>query len=316
LAKSGFKFTPDRAAGVSDFKRWAKSSQSPNEEAGGIDMAHWSLADIPWEQFDPTRVDPDLLKLVKAASLVERNAEEYGKYLVSVCRDDQELLAAAPQWVAEEVQHGMALGRWAQLADPSFDFDAAFDRFRSEITLPTNAAESVRGSRVGEFVARCMVESGTSSMYTALAERAEEPVLRAIAKKIAGDEFRHYKLFYTFVRRYQAEEPMSRWRRARIAWIRAAETEDDELAFAYYAANHRADGSYDRVRYNRLYAYRAYQLYRFGHLERAVAMGFKAAGLKPHGLLNRLVARGAYGFMRWRVARIGRAEARLAAAAA
>lgn len=254
-----------------------------------------------------------MVKIVKAAALVERNAEEYGKYLSSVFRDDLEFVKLVPQWVAEEVQHGMALGRWARLAEPGFEFDAAFDCFKSEIKLPTTASESVRGSRIGEFVARCMIESGTSSMYSALAEAADEPVLREIAKKIAGDEFRHYKLFFTFVKRYQDVERLGVWGRAKIAWKRAFETEDDELAFAYYAANHRADGPYDRDRYNRLYAMRAYRLYRYGHLERAVAMGFKAAGLRPHGPLNSLVSMLAYGYMRWRVARIGRQEARLAA---
>ena len=36
-------------------------------------MVSWTLDDIPWETFDPARVDPELLKLVKAASVVEHN---------------------------------------------------------------------------------------------------------------------------------------------------------------------------------------------------------------------------------------------------
>ena len=35
---------------------------------------------------------------------------------------------------------------------------------------------------------------------------ADEPVLKVICHKIAGDEFRHYKLFYTHLQRYLAKE--------------------------------------------------------------------------------------------------------------
>ncbi len=274
-------------------------------------MPQWSIDDIAWERFDPAKVDPGIVPVIKAASLVERNAEEYGKYLVSVFRDDPEFVAAAWQWVEEEIQHGMALGRWAQMVDPAFDFDGAFERFKAEIRLPTAATASVRGSRVGEFVARCIVETGTSTMYTALAQATDEPVLKQIAQRIAADELRHYKLFYSYAKRYMAQERVGFWRRLYTACRRAAETEDDELAYAFHAANRPRHVPYDHDRCNRLYAYGAYQLYRYGHLERAVAMAFKAVGLKPHGWINRLVARIAFRLMRWRVARIGAKEASL-----
>ncbi len=274
-------------------------------------MAQWSIDDIAWDRFDPAKVDPKIVPIVKAASLVERNAEEYGKYLASVFRDDPEFVALAWQWVAEEIQHGVALGRWACMVDPSFDFDGAFERFKAEIRLPTEATASIRGSRVGEFVARCMVETGTSTMYTALAQATDEPVLKEIAQRIAADELRHYKLFYTYSKRYMEQEEVGFWRRLYTACRRAAETEDDELAYAFYAANQPSNTPYDHGRCKRLYAYGAYPLYRYAHLERAVAMAFKAVGLKPHGWLNRFVARIAFGFTRWRVARIGAKEALL-----
>ena len=97
---------------------------------------------------------------------------------------------------SEEIQHGMALGRWAQLADPAWDFDAAFARFRAGYKLPLEATGSVRGSQAGEMMARCIVETGTSSYYSALKDATDEPVLKQICAKIAADEFRHYKLFY------------------------------------------------------------------------------------------------------------------------
>ena len=143
----------------------------------------------------------------------------------------------------------MALGRWAQLADPSWDFDAAFERFRNGYQLPLDATASVRGSQAGEMMARCIVETGTSSYYSALKDATDEPVLKQICGKIAADEFRHYKLFYDHLRRCLKRDRLEQaGAGCAIGWGRIAESEDDELAYAYYAANEPQDVPYDRKR--------------------------------------------------------------------
>jgi len=245
---------------------------------------HWTLDDIPWDSFDPSKVDPDMLRIVKAAALVEHNGCVYADYLNSVFHDDLEVRTAADRWGAEEVQHGKALARWAQLADPSFDFEQRFDDFCSKITLPTSTDESVRGSRCGELVARCMVEVGTSSYYTALREAAKEPVLREICRHIARDEIRHYKLFYTHMVRYREIERLGVFRRILVGISRISESEDDELAYAYYAANNNGE-PYNRKKCVRAYMSRAYGFYRPHHVERGIILIFKAVGLKPHARL-------------------------------
>ena len=82
----------------------------------------------------------------------------------------------------------------------------AFDRYRAGYSVKTDADASIRGSRTGELIARCMVETGTSSYYTALAEATGEPVLKQVCKLIAADEYRHFKLFYDHMRRYLSRE--------------------------------------------------------------------------------------------------------------
>ncbi|MBI3499527.1 MAG: ferritin-like domain-containing protein [Proteobacteria bacterium] len=262
-------------------------------------MGKWTLDDIPWGEFDRSKLDPGILNLVKAASLVERNGGDYTTYLCSVFHDDPEFQAAARLWGEEEIQHGEALARWAALADPSFDFQRCFQRFAEKIQLPLTAAISVRGSRAGELVARCIVETGTSSYYTALAEASEEPVLQAICRRIAADEFRHYKLFYTHLNRYVATEGLGTWGRIRVALKRLQESEDDELAFAYHTAN-LGEVPYERRAASRAYAKRAYALYRPHHVERGIGMVLKAVGLVANGRLGRLVSGLAWRFMRHR----------------
>jgi rubrerythrin len=270
-------------------------------------MAHWTLADIPWDRFDPAKVDSELLKIVKAASLVEHNGYVYARYLERVFADDEGFKRVVWEWAEEEVQHGQALARWARLADPGFDFDRAFALFAATITLPLDVGRSVRGSRTGELIARCMVEVGTSSYYSALAAAAKEPVLAAICKRIASDEFRHYKLFYSAMKRYLDRERIGPLRRLYVGARRLFESEDDELAFAYYAANHAADGPYERRRYNAEYVRRAYGFYGTGHIERAISMMLKAVGLTPNGRLCRGLTRAATWFMRRRQERLTRA---------
>src|SRR5438552_16142957 len=90
---------------------------------------HWTLEDIPWAQFDPSKVDPDIVKVVKAAAMVEHNGGDYGTYLCNVFHDDSEFQQVALQWASEEVQHGKALAAWAKLADSAFDFETSFKRF-------------------------------------------------------------------------------------------------------------------------------------------------------------------------------------------
>jgi rubrerythrin len=269
-------------------------------------MVRWTLDDIPWDKFDPNKVDPDLLAIVKAASLVEFDGGDYARFLCDVFHDDGDFQAVAQVWGEEEIQHGRALGRWAGLADPGYDLTRAFARFKAGFDNGLQGRESRRGSRSGEMIARCMVEVGTSSYYTALAEAAEEPVLKAICQKIAADELRHYKLFYDCAQRYLGSEGIGFWRRLLVAALRIAESEDDELAFAYHAANEN-DAPYDRSRCRGEYARRAYAVYRLRHIERGMAMIFKTVGLPPHGRLNAVATRAAWWLIRSRIARLQRA---------
>lgn len=266
-------------------------------------MGHWTPADIPWDRFDLDRVDPDILRIVKAAAMVEKNSADYATYLRNVFPDDAEFAAAADSWAVEEVQHGDVLGRWAELADPEFSFAERFAQFQAGYRIPVDATRSVRGSRSGELVARCVVEVGTSSYYSSLAAGTDEPVLKAICAKIAGDEFRHYKLFYTHLKRYLARERPSQWAKLRVAIGRMLESDDDELAYAYHAANNTGE-PYDRRRSASAYAARAYRFYRPAQVDRGVAMTLKAAGFRADGRLRRVVSKLAWWFMDWRRRRL------------
>lgn len=261
---------------------------------------HWTLEDIDWAAFRADKVDPDLLTIAKTAALVELNSRDYVAYLRNIFGADADLMADIVRWGEEEAQHGRALGRWAQLADPAFNLDEAAARFNALYRLPLDLDHSVRGSPAGELLARCVVESGTSSFYSAIRDQTDEPVLKAIAGHIAADEFRHYKLFYDRKGAYAAIERPGLWSQILVALGRVKETDDDELASAYYAANVVDGAPYDRRVHARAYERVTLKVYRRRHIERGFAMIAKALGLAPHGLTVRLAAGAFWGLLRFR----------------
>ena len=252
---------------------------------------HWTLEDIDWSAFDPGAVDEELLAVVKTAALVEANSEDYVTYLHNVFPDDEAFKRAADYWGEEEAQHGLALGRWAELADKQFSFDASLKYFRSVYSLPLEVAQSVRGSRGGELLARCVVESGTCSFYSAIRDFTDEPVLRQICHRIAQDESKHYRLFFEHGRNYP--QP-AMWERLRIALGRVLETEDDEFGYAYYSANHLAESDlkpYDRAECAGTYQRMATSMYRAEHVRTVVHMIALALGVRPQHPLVRAIGR-------------------------
>ena len=263
---------------------------------GIVYEAGWTLDDVDWSRFDADKVTPELLASVKAASLVEYNAPDYVSYLKRVFKDAPEsTIRMIEHWGEEEVQHGLALARWAELADPSFNFRAAFARFRGLYRPPhfVSGEGSVRGSRRGEMIARCVVESGTSSLYSAIRDASDEPVLKEVAGRIAADEFRHYRLFYDIlVGETEPELPL--WRKLWVAATRVNESDDDELACAYYCANvalaEMPQRPYRRRVYARLYQRKVMAFYRRHHIDRLVKMVVKPAGLNPSGRISRMAS--------------------------
>jgi hypothetical protein len=278
--------------------RFAAQIRGPRATEG-LTMPRWTSEDIPWSSFDPSKLNQDMLKLVKAAALTEYNADHYTRYLKTIFSDDPLFEQFVVEWREEEQQHGRLLGRYATMADTNYDFESIFARFKAGYVIPVDVQTSVRGSRVGELLARCVVETGTSSFYTAMSEATEEPVLKELAKRIAADELRHYRNFLDATKRYQPIERISLLRRVLVAVGRLREANDDELAFAFHCGNE-IDTPYDLQRCNQAYGNRAFKLYRPHHAERMAGMIFKAIGLNPQSWLCRQVASLAWAWLQKR----------------
>jgi hypothetical protein len=270
-------------------------------------MQRWTLESIDWTRFNSARVDATLLAVAKTASLVEANAADYVLYLRNVFADDADFLTLIDQWGIEERLHGEALGRWAEMADPSFNFKLACHHFRAGYQFDLHLDQSVRGSRSAELIARQVVETGTASFYSAIRDACEEPLLKDIAGRIARDEYFHYALFQQHFRRTQKTVPMSLLAKLKVALKRFGEAEDDELGYAYFAANilpHDSAAQYAARDYGKDYWRLAMQLYRRPHIDNAVRMILRAVGVRSNGWIYRGASAALWWITRRQVARV------------
>jgi hypothetical protein len=132
------------------------------------------------------------------------------------------------------------------------------------------------------MVSRCLVETGTATLYAMLNRLCSEPVLRTITVHIASDEVRHYKRFYFYFLRYQKQEGLEGWAVLRALCRRISEVnyEDAYCAFKHVFLECHPRGRFHDSDYRifcsrrRLLA-RSYYLY-----EMALKMFLKPIGLK------------------------------------
>lgn len=190
----------------------------------------WTLESLAFDRIEAERIRPreELFFLLASASFVESGSDLYTQNLIDHFAGDAELQGwLSGHWEQEELQHGRALAEYVRNAWPDFDWDAGFRSFWNEYGAVCTASE-LEESRGLELAARCVVETGTASLYRALYTIAEEPVLRELMDLIRADEVRHYKHFYQAFRRYREREAIGRTRIVVAVLKRVLEIRDED----------------------------------------------------------------------------------------
>lgn len=202
-----------------------------------MNQAHglpWTLDHVGFDRIEAARVrdDEDLFFLLAGASFVESGSDLYTRNLVEHFDGDAELQDwLAGHWEQEELQHGRALATYVRHVWPEFDWDRGFRSFWKEYGAVCTSAQ-LEESRGLELAARCVVETGTASLYRALNAIAGEPVLRRLTDCIRKDEVRHYGYFYQHFARYRARDGIGRWRVFRAVLRRVLEIRDEDSDIA------------------------------------------------------------------------------------
>ena len=220
-------------------------------------MQRWTLDDLDWARLDAQRARADelLYYLVASASFVETAADRYTANLLEHFSDPALRGWLAGQWQAEEMQHGRALRRYVETVWPEVDWAGTYDAFLAEYSR-FSTVEALEPDPALELVARCVVETGTSTYYTALSRRAEDPLLRQLTGFIRQDEVRHYAHFR---QAFEAERARRRIGRAGVLRaiahrIRQVRDEDAYVGFEHAWRMRHPGRSYDERLFERFRA--------------------------------------------------------------
>jgi len=197
----------------------------------------WTLESIDLGRIDAARVrqNEDLFLLLCSSSFVESGSDLYTHNLVDHFAGDDVLQGwLRDHWEHEEMQHGRALAAYVRHVWPEFDWETGFRNFFAAYGAVCTSDE-LEESRGLELAARCVVETGTASLYRALNDFTDEPVLRQLTHYIKSDEVRHYKNFYQHFRIYRDREKLSRYRvfRALLKRVREIKNEDSDIALRH-----------------------------------------------------------------------------------
>jgi hypothetical protein len=208
------------------------SATSINTESAA--QSTWRIEDIDFSgaNINLSSEDPVMTWLATAASFTESASDIYTGNLVAYFGDDQEISGwLAAHWEPEELQHGRALRAYVEAVWPQFDWNRAFAAFLVDYSKLCSI-EVLGPTRALELASRCVIETGTSTLYRAARDATKDPILREIADYIQRDEVRHFKYFFDFFRRYQVAGGASRWAVAKMLLMRVKEIRDSDTMCA------------------------------------------------------------------------------------
>jgi len=201
---------------------------------GREENTRWKIDDLDFSKIDIKQVHPDenLFYLVTCASFVESGSDLYTQNLMDYYDDEPEISSwLREQWEVEELQHGRALRAYVEYIWPEFDWKTAYANFLNEYASYCKV-ELLELSKGLEMVARCVVEAGTATFYGALSRSTSEPILKALASRIATDEVNHYKHFFRYFRRFRQNEDLRRHRIFGTLRRRTMEMKNEDAACA------------------------------------------------------------------------------------
>ncbi len=225
-------------------------------ESSGAASPRWSLDSIDWPALrrDAVADNEALFYLLTGASFVEATTDLYTQNLIDYFAADDEITAwLKAHWLPEELQHGRSLRRYVEAAWPDFDWERAYRDFLPEYTAQC-ANDGLEPTRAREMASRCIVEMGTASYYRTLSRMTDDPVLTELTRRIAEDEVSHYKHFYRYLRKYQADERQSRPKIARAMWnrLRMIDGADSRIAVRHIYRQRHPDRPFNERVFRRL----------------------------------------------------------------
>ncbi|MBV1775559.1 ferritin-like domain-containing protein [Burkholderiaceae bacterium DAT-1] len=163
-----------------------------------LESARWNMAkDIPWEQFDGSKLTDEQAMTIKMNAITEWAALPATEMFLRDNRDDSDFSAFMSIWFYEEQKHALVMIEYLrrfrpdlvpteqELHEVRFDFD------------PAPALETLMMHFCGEV--------RLTQWYRRAAEWHTEPVIRHIYETLSRDEGRHAGAYLKYMKRAIAQ---------------------------------------------------------------------------------------------------------------
>jgi hypothetical protein len=159
-----------------------------------FEQVRWSLAnDVPWQQFDATRLSEEQAQTIRMNAITEWAALPATEMFLRDNRGDSDFSAFMSIWFYEEQKHSLVLQEYLRRFRPDLaPTEAELHEVRFEFD-PAPPMETLMLHFCGEI--------RLNHWYRRAAEWHSEPVIKHIYGLISGDEARHGGAYLRFMRR-------------------------------------------------------------------------------------------------------------------
>ena len=159
-----------------------------------FEAVRWNLdSDVPWHEFDRTRLSDEQAQTIKMNAITEWAALPATEMFLRDNRDDSDFSAFMSIWFYEEQKHALVLMEYLQRFRPDLvPTEAELHAVRFEFD-PAPAFETLMLHFCGEI--------RLNHWYRCAAQWHTEPVIRKIYELISRDEARHGGAYLRFMRR-------------------------------------------------------------------------------------------------------------------
>lgn len=163
-----------------------------------LEQVRWNMdTDIPWEQYDASRLTPEQAQTIKMNAITEWSALPATEMFLRDNRDDSDFSAFMSIWFFEEQKHSLVLMEYLRRFHPELvPTEAELDQVRFEFD-PAPRLETLMLHFCGEI--------RLNHWYRCASEWHTEPVIKHIYKIISQDEARHGGAYLRYMKKSLAE---------------------------------------------------------------------------------------------------------------
>jgi hypothetical protein len=163
-----------------------------------LESVRWNMeTDVPWKEFDATRLSDDQARTIKMNAITEWSALPATEMFLRDNLDDSDFSAFMSVWFFEEQKHALVLMEYLR-------------RFRPELVPSEEELHAVRfqfdpAPRLETLMLHFCGEIRLNHWYRRAAEWHTEPVIKSIYRLLSQDEARHGGAYLRYMKKSLGE---------------------------------------------------------------------------------------------------------------